>query len=72
MEAKLAFIYQLQITHQKKKKKKNICVGVKLSYLTFYFDQYYQRIKRCDFCVTSSMLQHFNTKIRFMSNALIY
>ena len=71
MEAKLAFIYQLQITHPKKKKK-NFCVGIKLSYVTFYSDQYYQRIKMWDFCVPSSMLQHFNTKTWFMFNTLIH
>ena len=53
------------------KNKKYICVGVKLSYLTFYSNQYYQRIKRWNFCVPSSMLQHLNTKTRLMSNALM-
>ena len=34
MEAKFAFIYQLQITHPPQKKKKNICVGIKFNIKT--------------------------------------
>ena len=70
MEAKFAFVYQLQITQQKKKKN-YVCVGVKLFYPTFYSNQHYQRIKRWDFCVPTLMLKHLNKKMQLMYNALM-